>query len=118
MPPAERKVNVSVWQMKDTTGALAALQWLQPGVVQHGNYVLRVEGRTCRRRISRNSKRKLPKVDRAANPSLPAFLPGRDRVKHSERYVLGTGFAGEIRAADSGGSGRIRQRGRSADRPL
>ena len=26
----DRKVNVSVWQMKDTTGALAAMQWLQP----------------------------------------------------------------------------------------
>ena len=40
----DRKVSVSVWQLKDTTGALAALQWLQPGVIQHGNYVLRVEG--------------------------------------------------------------------------
>ena len=51
----DRKVNISVWQMKDTTGALAAMQWLQPGVVQHGNYVLRVEGH-CHRQISRDLK--------------------------------------------------------------
>ena len=39
------RVSVSVWQLKDTTGALAAAQWLQPGVVQHGNYVIRDESR-------------------------------------------------------------------------
>ena len=83
-----RKVNVSVWQMKDTTGALAALQWLQPGVVQHGNYVLRVEGELAPADLAL-LKAKLPKVDRAANPGLPGFLPGGNRVKNSERYVLG-----------------------------
>ena len=70
----DRKVNVSVWQMKDTTGALAALQWLQPGVIQHGNYVLRVEGQLAEVDLTQ-LKAKLPKVDRAANPTLPASLP-------------------------------------------
>ena len=41
---AGARVSVSVWQLKDTTGALAAAQWLQPGVVQHGNYVIRTDG--------------------------------------------------------------------------
>jgi hypothetical protein len=85
---SERKVNVSVWQMKDTTGALAAMQWLQPGVVQHGNYVLRVDGQLPPADLAQLEAR-LPKVDRAANPVLPAFLPDSDRVRHSERYVLG-----------------------------
>ena len=84
----DRKVNVTVWQMKDTTGALAALQWLQPGVIQHGNYVLRLEGQIADADLTQ-LKSKLPKLDRAANPSLPAFLPAAGRVKNSERYVLG-----------------------------
>ena len=84
----DRKVNVTVWQMKDTTGALAALQWLQPGVIQHGNYVLRLEGQIADADLTQ-LKSKLPKVDRAANPSLPAFLPAAGRVKNSERYILG-----------------------------
>jgi hypothetical protein len=84
-----RKLSVSAWQMKDTTGALAALQWLSPGVVQHGNYVLRVEGGELPAADLAQLKSKLPKVDRAANPSLPGFLPGRGRVANSERYVLG-----------------------------
>ena len=71
----DRKVNVSVWQMKDTTGALAALQWLQPGVVQHGNYVLRLEGQIAAADLAQ-LKSKLPKVDRAANPIAPGILTG------------------------------------------
>jgi hypothetical protein len=83
-----RKVNVSVWQMKDTTGALAALQWLQPGAIQHGNYVLKIEGSLPPSDLAL-LKAKLPKVDRSANPALPGFLPGAGRVQNSERYVLG-----------------------------
>ena len=49
----------------------------QPGVVQHGNYVLRVEGGELPAADLAQLKSKLPKVDRAANPSLPGFLPGR-----------------------------------------
>jgi len=81
-------VSVSAWRFKDTTGALAASQWLQPGVVQHGNYVLRVEGELAAADLEQ-LQRKLPQVDRAANPSLPGLLPQKNRVKHSERYVLG-----------------------------
>lgn len=84
----ERTASVTVWQFKDTTGALAALQWLQPGVTQHGNYVIRIESALTPDELSQ-LKSKLPKVDRAANPSLPGFLPRQKRVEHSERYVLG-----------------------------
>lgn len=79
---------VSVWQMKDTTGALAALQWLQPGAVQHGNYVLRVEGGVPAADLA-DLKAKLPNADRSAAPSLPGFLPQPGRVNSSERYILG-----------------------------
>ena len=84
----DRTVSVSVWQLKDTTGALAALQWLQPGVIQHGNYVIRVESQLNPDELSQLQS-KLPKVDRSANPNLPGLLPRERRVQHSERYVLG-----------------------------
>src|SRR5436190_23100537 len=35
-----RKLAISAWQRKVTTGALAALQWPNPGGVQLGIYVL------------------------------------------------------------------------------
>jgi len=85
---AGSRVAVSVWQLKDTTGALAAAQWLQPGVVQHGNYVLRIDGDLPAEGLHQ-LKSKLPDVDRAANPSLPQFLPAKDRLRASERYILG-----------------------------
>lgn len=82
------KVTVSVWQMKDTTGAWAAAQWLQPGVTQHGNYVLRIEGQLPEADLA-DLKSKLPRVDRAANPTLQQFFSGQDLVKDSSRYLLG-----------------------------
>jgi hypothetical protein len=85
---AGRTVSVSVWQLKDTTGAWAATQWLQPGVTQHGNYVLRVEGDVAEPDFA-DLKAKLPKVDRAANPNLPQFFSEQARVKDSGRYLLG-----------------------------
>lgn len=82
------KVSVSLWKLGDTTGALAASQWLQPGVTQYGSYVLRLEGQLGPEDL-KQLESKLPKVDRTANPNLPGFLPARERVKDSERYVLG-----------------------------
>jgi hypothetical protein len=83
-----RNVGISVWKLKDTTGASAAAQWLQPGAFQYGNYVLRLDGRLAPADLA-DLKAKLPNVNRAANPALPEFLPPGDRVPASERYILG-----------------------------
>jgi hypothetical protein len=85
---AGQQVSISVWQLKDSTGAWAASQWLQPGVVQHGNYVLRVDGPLPAADLA-VLKKKLPKVDRAASPALPQFFSEQGRVKNSDRYLLG-----------------------------
>lgn len=83
-----KKVSVSVWRLQDTTGAFAAAQWLQPGVTQHGNYVLRVDGQLAAPALAA-LKTKLPDISRAANPNLSRFLPPKGRLTNSERYVLG-----------------------------
>ena len=85
---AGKKVAVTAWQLKDSTGAFAAAQLLQPGVVQHGNYVLRVEGAMAAADLAQ-LQGKLPKVDRAALPNLAQYFPAKNRVKASERFVLG-----------------------------
>jgi hypothetical protein len=86
---AGKKIAVTAWQLKDSTGAFAAAQLLQPGVVQHGNYVLRVEGGGLPPAELAQLQGKLPKVDRAAIPNLVQYFPDKNRVKASERYVLG-----------------------------
>jgi hypothetical protein len=83
-----KKVAVTAWQLKDATGAYAAAQLLQPGVVQHGNYVLRVEGSLNAADLA-HLQGKLPKVDRSALPTLTQYFPDKNRVKASERFVLG-----------------------------
>jgi hypothetical protein len=83
-----KRISVSVWLLQDTTGAFAAAQWLQSGVVQHGNYVLDISGEV-RADDLKDLKAKLPDVDRAANPTLPRFLPSQGRIPNSERYILG-----------------------------
>jgi hypothetical protein len=85
---AGKRISVSAWQLNDTTGAWAASRWLQPGVIQHGNYVLRIEGALPPAQLPELTS-KLPKVDRAANPSLPQFLPDSNRIKQADRYLLG-----------------------------
>ena len=85
---AGKKVAITAWQLKDSTGAYAAALLLQPGVVQHGNYVLRVEGALPAADLAQ-LQGKLPKVDRAALPTLLQYFPDKHRVKGSERYLLG-----------------------------
>jgi hypothetical protein len=85
---AGKKFAVTAWQFKDSTGAFAGAQLLQPGVVQHGNYVLRVDGALAAVDLAQLQS-KLPKVDRAASPNLSQYFPDKDRVSGSERFVLG-----------------------------
>jgi hypothetical protein len=83
-----RSVAITAWKLKDTTGAVGAAQWLQPGVVQHGNYVLRVNGRLSKADLA-ELQSKLPDPDSSSSPSLPARLPADNLVRNSQRYLLG-----------------------------
>jgi hypothetical protein len=83
-----KKFAITAWRLKDSTGAFAATQLLQPGVVQHGNYVLRVDGALAAADLAQ-LKDKLPKPDRSAYPNLSSYFPEKDKMKWSERYVLG-----------------------------
>jgi hypothetical protein len=85
---AGSRVSVSVWKLKDTTGAHAAAQWLQPDAIQHGNYVLRLDGAVPETGLA-DLKSKLAEVDRAASPTLSQFLPVKNRLRTTERYILG-----------------------------
>ena len=85
---ARGNVRISVWQLKDTTGAWAATQWLQPGVTQHGNYVLRVDGQLPAAELDA-FKAKLPKVDRSASPTLQQFFTEKGIVANSSRFLMG-----------------------------
>lgn len=104
-PP--RKFSVSAYQFKDSTGAAAAFDWQRPsgarrtGVAQlaaefpggallgFGNYLLRFHGWQPDAAQIVELVRDLPKLSRAALPSLRAWLPSRNRVEGSQRYVLG-----------------------------
>ena len=83
-----RQALVTAWRLGDPTGAVAAAQWLQPGVQQYENYVLRIEGSLAKAELEQ-LQASLPDLDRSAMPTLPSQLPARDRVKGSERYLLG-----------------------------
>jgi hypothetical protein len=111
---AGKKIAVTAWQLKDSTGAYAAAQLLRPGVVQYGNYVLRVEGPLAAADLAQ-LQGKLPKPDRSALPILTQYFADKNRVKGSERYLLGpTSLAhvepripSELAGFDKGAEGQV-----------
>jgi hypothetical protein len=102
-----RNFSVSAWQCKDPTGAAAAFDWQRPqasrrtgvsqlaaqfpggALVAFGNYLLRFDGWQPDATQIVDLVQGLPKLSRAALPSLRAWMPVRHRVPGSERYVLG-----------------------------
>jgi hypothetical protein len=102
-----RKFSISAYQLKDTTGAAAAFDSERPagsrstGVAQlavefpggalvaFGNYVLRFHDWQPGAEQIVDLVRDLPKLNRAALPPLRSWLPRRDRVPGSDRYILG-----------------------------
>ncbi len=84
---------LSAWRWKDSTGALAFYQWQrsQPGHwVQVGNYVLRFDSYNPKQSVLNQLTAKLPGFRRDPLPVLPAYLPEKDRIDQSERYLLGS----------------------------
>jgi hypothetical protein len=81
------KFQVSATRYKDSTGAYAA--WLEaPGKpLQVGNYVVICSG-NCPKNLAELAE-KLPKLTHAPLPVLGSYLPGKNQVPHSQRYILG-----------------------------
>ncbi|HYO81015.1 MAG TPA: hypothetical protein VES20_06420 [Bryobacteraceae bacterium] len=108
------EVIITAWRLKDPTGAYGVRHWLGANaVVTHDNYVLRVEGQRPDKETMAQLWSQLPNRVSTAAPPLPAFLPARNRVQGSERYLLGSNalnrFApevpAELAALDRGGEG-------------
>ncbi len=101
------KLNVTTYEMKDLTGALAAWEWLRSPnaqtcdlapfctrdgdrtVVADDNYVLVFEGGLPRKADIDAVSEGLPDKRDTALPALLTFLPRRSLVPNSARYVLG-----------------------------
>jgi len=99
--------TVTGYRLQDTTGAMAAFQWLRPAkstpskvaplaagtgdglLVANGNYLLSFSGHTPEAAELGALFDGLRNVDTTVLPSLPANLPDQDRVANSERYITG-----------------------------
>jgi hypothetical protein len=89
-----RQFRVNAYRFKDATGAYAAGQWLSasdPSIATLGNYVLSCTG-TCpphRQLVEWFHAGSPPQLSRASYPSLDSYLPAKNLVLGSKRYVLG-----------------------------
>ena len=82
--------QVTAYLMQDVTGAVAAGEWLvgsDPTTTQIGRLVLTCSGHCSAALVE--FQRFLPGTTGGAGPSLPAYLPQRDQIKGTERYILG-----------------------------
>jgi hypothetical protein len=101
------KFTATAWRLQDSTGALAAYDWQRPAksepsklaplaaetadslVLAHGNYVLSFSGYKPTASELEPIVDSLRNVDTTALPTLPGYLPSRDLVPGSERYITG-----------------------------
>src|ERR1017187_212764 len=99
--------TVTGYRLQDTTGAMAAFQWLRPAkstasrlaplgaetedglLVVHGNYLLSFTRYKPDAAELGTLLDGLRNVDTTVLPTLPANLPAQDRVANSERYITG-----------------------------
>jgi hypothetical protein len=80
--------QVTATRYKDSTGAYAA--WLESSgkAIQVGNYVVTCSGK-CPKNLAELADSGLPAVSHAPLPILGNYLPSRNQIPHSERYILG-----------------------------
>jgi len=101
------RFTATAWRLQDSTGALAAYDWQRPAqfhsstlaalaaetadslVLLHGNYVLSFSGYKPAAAELEPIVESLRNVDTTALPALPGYLPSRDLVPGSERYITG-----------------------------
>jgi hypothetical protein len=98
---------VTAYQFQDATGALAAWDWMRPSdahrcdldehcavsssvtLINDANYVLRFEGLTPKKPDFQALVASLPKRHPSDLPPVVSFVPLKDLVPNSSRYILG-----------------------------
>jgi hypothetical protein len=101
------KFTATAYRLQDSTGAMAAFQWQRPPkstpakggaqaaetpdslLAQQGNYVLSFAGYKPAGPELDAVFGTLLNVDPTTLPALPTFLPARNLLANSERYILG-----------------------------
>jgi hypothetical protein len=102
------KLHVTAYQMKDTTGALAAWEWLRPAdahpcdlasfcavagtqtsAFDGTNYVLALNGAPALKAEVEALLKALPNPHETALPPILMFVPRKNLVPNSARYILG-----------------------------
>ncbi len=104
---ASVKFRGRAYRMKDPTGAMAAFQWQRPAkaevsklgslavetpedaMLAFGNYLFHFLGYKPQVHELEALFDRLPRLDQSALPTLPGYLPSRDLIPNSERYVVG-----------------------------
>jgi len=102
-----RRFTASAWRFRDPTGAMAAFEWQRPAgaapssvgvlavetrdalVLAFHNYLLRFDGWKPDGAALAPLLEVLPQVDQGSLPTLPGYMPAANRIRNSERYVLG-----------------------------
>jgi hypothetical protein len=81
------KFQVLATRYKDSTGAYAG--WLETdgNPLQVGNYVITCTG-NCPKNLAQLAET-LPRVSHAPLPALGSYLPAKNLIPHSQRYILG-----------------------------
>jgi len=101
------RFTATVWQLQDTTDALAAFEWQRLAkatasdaaklaaqtddalLLAHGNYLLSFAGYKPSKEELDTVRSALVNVDTTVLPVLASYLPGDGLVPNSERYILG-----------------------------
>jgi hypothetical protein len=81
------KFKVSATVYKDSTGAYAAWLETEEKALQVGNYVIICTG-NCPKNLAQLAEA-LPRVSHAPLPALGSYLPAKNLLPHSQRYILG-----------------------------
>jgi len=79
--------RTTAYRFKDTTGAFAAAQWLQATTL--GNYTIACSGKCPPQLKEWLAASHPPGLSRAAYPSLENYLPAKELIASSKRYVYG-----------------------------
>ncbi len=118
------KTKVTAYRLKDTTGALAAWEYLRPAdgkscnlapfcseagdqlLVFDFNYVLAITGKRPTKPQIDELFQQLPAKHESSLPAILTFVPRKDLVPNSARYILGPEslkkFAPELVSAEAG----------------
>jgi hypothetical protein len=109
-----QKLTVHAYRLSDSTGALAAFQWLRPAgatppgddlaelsplsaltptglIIALGNHLLVIDGPRPTPEDLGNVFRSMPRQESGPLPALPGHLPSAGLIPNSERYITGPG---------------------------